>query len=193
MRSFEDSITQMLWPERREQDSNEAVRAAVRILKDGREIARPSRIDRIGDRLDNAAAATDAYLTASAGFLPPFLQDLVATGARFAPKYFTEDSIRLGPIPPGTPIGLLSNLNVLPDSPGDSTRPTREIRRLIHELRQQGGSDSDKRQRWQSVEFVDALLGLSKCPDLIVNRGHYFGGSLDDKQKHDLIAFLKTF
>ena len=192
MRSFEDSITQMLWPERREQDSNEAVRSAVRILKDGKEIARPSRIDRIGDRLDGAAAATDAYLTASAGFLPPFLQDLVATGARFAPKYFTEDSIRLGPIPPGTPIGLLSNLNVLPDSPGDSTRPTGEIRRLIHELRQ-GGSDSDRRQRWQSVAFVDALLGLSKCPDLIVNRGHYFGASLDDKQKHDLIAFLKTF
>ena len=191
MRSFEDSIAQMLWPERRDQDTTEAVRSAVRIVKDGKTTPRPSRIDRIGDRLDGAVAATDAYLTASAGFLPSFLQDFVATGARFAPKYFTEDSLRLGPIPPGTPIGLLSNLNVVPDSTGESTLTTRQIRALLNQLRQQSGSEA--RKLWQSPEFVDALLGLSKCPDLIVNRGHYFGARLEDVEKRQLIAFLKTF
>ena len=47
--------------------------------------------------------------------------------------------------------------------------------------------------------FVDPLLELSDCPDLIVNRGHYFGTSqfasgepgLSDADKRALIAFLK--
>jgi hypothetical protein len=48
--------------------------------------------------------------------------------------------------------------------------------------------------------LVNSLLELSKCPDFVVNRGHYFGtdffkeepGLTDDKKKA-LIAFLKTF
>jgi hypothetical protein len=44
------------------------------------------------------------------------------------------------------------------------------------------------------------LMQLSKCPDLVVNRGHYFGTSyfaeeppLSDEDKRALIEFLKTF
>ena len=51
------------------------------------------------------------------------------------------------------------------------------------------------------------LLKLSKCPDLVVNRGHYFGTDflepgeqrgvrqpgLSDADKRALIEFLKTF
>jgi hypothetical protein len=42
-------------------------------------------------------------------------------------------------------------------------------------------------------------MDLSKCPDYIVNRGHYFGTSmfkeepgLSDDEKRALIEFLKT-
>ena len=47
-------------------------------------------------------------------------------------------------------------------------------------------------------KLVDALLDASTCPDLVVNRGHYFGTGLDgeaaltERQKLDLIEFLKT-
>jgi hypothetical protein len=43
------------------------------------------------------------------------------------------------------------------------------------------------------------LMDLSKCPDYIVNRGHYFGTALapeppmTDQDKLALIEFLKTF
>ncbi|HEY6322004.1 MAG TPA: hypothetical protein VJA16_10650 [Thermoanaerobaculia bacterium] len=44
------------------------------------------------------------------------------------------------------------------------------------------------------------LLELSKCPDLVVNRGHYFGTSyfqeepgLSDDDKRALIELLKRF
>ena len=43
-------------------------------------------------------------------------------------------------------------------------------------------------------------MALSKCPDLVVNKGHYFGTAwqpdeppLSDADKRALIAFLKTF
>ena len=43
------------------------------------------------------------------------------------------------------------------------------------------------------------MLSMSKCPDLVINKGHYFGTEsfaeepgLSDAEKRDLIAFLKT-
>ena len=42
-------------------------------------------------------------------------------------------------------------------------------------------------------------MSLSKCPDYVVNRGHYFGTGYDneavlsDADKKALIEFLKTF
>jgi hypothetical protein len=52
------------------------------------------------------------------------------------------------------------------------------------------------------ANLVDPLLELSKCPDFVVNRGHYFGTSyfrdkdepeLSDDDKWALIEFLKMF
>jgi hypothetical protein len=81
-------------------------------------------------------------------------------------------------IPAGTPMALLANLN--PASP----RTLALLKRL---------------KKQSTAGLTDALLDLSTCPDLIVNRGHYFGTGLDgvpplsDAQKRDLIEFVKTF
>jgi hypothetical protein len=49
-------------------------------------------------------------------------------------------------------------------------------------------------------KLTDAMLEVSKCKDLVVNKGHYFGTDyfkeepgLSDADKRALIAFLKTF
>ena len=97
----------MLWPERREKDSNPRVAAAV---------AGPSLIDRVGDRLGPDDRTRPATITATAAFLPPLLGPAVSVGARVFPRFFNDEGVRLGPIPPGTPIGLLSNLLLLPES-----------------------------------------------------------------------------
>ena len=48
---------------------------------------------------------------------------------------------------------------------------------------------------WTEYPFtkIAPLFALSKCPDYVVNRGHYFGSNLGDADKKALIAFLKTF
>ena len=49
------------------------------------------------------------------------------------------------------------------------------------------------------ADLVKPLVEISKCPDYVVNRGHYFGTDyfaeetpLTDADKRALIAFLKT-
>jgi hypothetical protein len=50
------------------------------------------------------------------------------------------------------------------------------------------------------ANLVGPMMDLSKCPDYVVNRGHYFGTSafaeepgLSDNDKRALIEFIKTF
>jgi hypothetical protein len=60
-------------------------------------------------------------------------------------------------------------------------------------------ADYDKRAGEVLKPLVPELMSFSKCPDYVVNRGHYFGAGFDneapltDQQKKDLIEFLKTF
>jgi hypothetical protein len=56
------------------------------------------------------------------------------------------------------------------------------------------------RDLYTDPKLVDTMLALSKCPDLVVNKGHYFGTSyfteepgLSDEDKRALIGFIKTF
>jgi hypothetical protein len=62
----------------------------------------------------------------------------------------------------------------------------------------EGASDDQAAAVFKNL--VPDLIKLSKCPDYVVNRGHYFGTSffkeeppLSDDDKWALIEFLKTF
>ena len=69
-----------------------------------------------------------------------------------------------------------------------------------HDLKALPKGASDEEGRRVFANLVEPLLELSKCPDFVVNRGHYFGTSffkeepaLTDGDKRALIAFLRTF
>jgi hypothetical protein len=71
---------------------------------------------------------------------------------------------------------------------------------MKHALRNlpQGATDEQAKEALRPL--VGPMLQFSKCPDLIVNRGHYFGTDkfqeepgLSDDDKRALIEFLKTF
>ena len=78
---------------------------------------------------------------------------------------------------------------------------------LKSDLKELGGNATDEQAAQVFGKQVDQLLSLSKCPDLVVNRGHYFGTDflepgekagvrppgLSDADKKALIEFLKTF
>ena len=72
--------------------------------------------------------------------------------------------------------------------------------RMKHDLAALPAGASDEEARKQFADLVKPLLELSKCPDFVVNKGHYFGTSyfpeepgLTDQEKRALIEYLKTF
>jgi hypothetical protein len=98
--------------------------------------------------------------------------------------------LALGPIPKGTPINLLANINTETD-PAELARLGLKIKRVLKEIDQRSLDDqtaSDLMRR----ELGPDLLRLSKSPDFVEDRGHYFGTHLADEDKRALIEFLKT-
>jgi hypothetical protein len=194
MRSFQNSIEQMLWPERRDKD---------RILG-----------DKVPGLIDRTTATS--YLRVPKGFLPEFLQDVIELeehilpDVQVLPPFFKETGLEIGPIPKGTPVNLLANLNMLPDNAGVIERFThkRKIVKLLIKVKKAlkalppNATDEEARRVFLEKDLVKPLLELSKCSDFVVNRGHYFGTNylnkaenepgLSDEDKRALIEFLKT-
>jgi len=182
MKSFQDSIEQMLWPERRDKDP---------VLGD----KVPGLIDR---------TTTRSYLRVAAGYLPEFLRPLLDPLHRYAPWIVGEGGVEIGPIPAGTPINLLANLDLVPDGGGDDLLHMKKLLKLLldikHALKALPSGAGDDEVRKAFAPLVPEMLSLSKCPDFVVNRGHYFGTSffkeepaLSDEDKRALIEFVKTF
>jgi hypothetical protein len=191
MRSFDDSIEKLLWPEKRERDA---------VL--GNKV--PGMMDR---------TTQQSYVRVSAGYLPTHLQSMLGLGERYLPWLFGAGGVEIGPIPSQTPVNLIANLNVLSESSDLTERAAYEgkVLRLLLRLKSdlknlpEGAGDADARK--VLANLVDPMMELSKCPDFIVNRGHYFGTgyvepgdaeplqepALRDPDKRALIEFLKTF
>lgn len=181
MDSFQDSIEKLLWPEKREKDS--VLGAKV-----------PGVIDRTTER---------SYLRVPAGYVPDALK---GWGASLFPYLFEGGGIEIGPIPPKTPVGLLASLDLRPSGMGwwERVNYDRKVIALVldvnKKLRSLPDDATDEDTQNALSPLADRLMELSKCPDYVVNRGHYFGTGyrtgepgLSDPQKRDLIEYLKTF
>src|SRR5262249_18832431 len=140
LKSFDDSIHQMLWPDTRDKDS---------VLGD----KIPGLIDRIGDRAPYGHGAQPVYLKVNAGYLPEFIQKALAAKRVLFPALFGEDGVRIGPIPKGTPIGLLSNINLLSEDPDPLKRAQYAEKvgalfvQILERLHKLGGNATDEQAR----------------------------------------------
>jgi hypothetical protein len=169
MSSFDDGITQMLWPEKRTGNGTYATQSGKSL---------PGWIDRTTQR---------SYINIAPGYIPTLLKPLVS-----------GDGIRIGPIPEGTPVGLLTNIDL------EQQKNVLELLfKIKHKLEALPPGANDDEARKEFMPLVPELLKVSKCADFVVNKGHYFGtdylpasegeAGLSDADKKALIAFLKTF
>jgi hypothetical protein len=186
--SFDDSIHQLLWPETRK--GNIQYQTA-----NGKML--PGWIDR---------TFATSYLRVPAGFLPDWLNKVI--GKIDGGKFAGEQGLELGPIPKGTPVNLLTNINL--DRPEGLVNRVKRDAELIglllkikRDLKALPKNATDEQAAEVFKNLVDPLVKNSKCPDYIVNRGHYFGTEyfkeadiepgLSDEDKNALIEFVKTF
>jgi hypothetical protein len=178
MAAFTTGIEQMLWPERREHDAVLGARI-------------PGVIDR---------TTATSYLRIPKGYLPDYVQNAAGLNAVLFPALFDrEGGLRLGPIPAGTPVDLLANLDLLTESSNPSVRVAHDrqvlglVLALAGDLKALPPNATDEQARHVFADLGERLYALSKCPDLVVNKGHLFGTELPDRDKLALIEFLKTF
>jgi hypothetical protein len=184
MESFNDSIQKMLWPEKREKDPI------------------------LGDKVPGFIyrTATTSYIKVPAGYLPEGFGKLLDWGDwlhRYVffwlplPFTYGEGIVEIGPIPKGTPVSLLTNI----DLEGDKAKLALLILDIKSKLKQvRGGSDEEAAKVFKDKDLIRRLIEASKCPDYVVNKGHYFGTDmfkeepgLSDDDKRALIEYLKTF
>jgi hypothetical protein len=181
MRSFQDSIEQMLWPERREKDSilfaNESGPGVGLIQR----------------------TTAPSTIWVPVGYVPDPLRPLLGIGQRLFPLFFRNGSIEIGPIPQGVPVNLVANLDLLGLDLTPSERASHF--KMLLDLLARAKHDLKRNQNvFADNTFVEQLWNVSKCKDLVVNKGHYFGTDylkseepgLNDGDKRALIAFLKT-
>lgn len=106
-------------------------------------------------------------------------------------KEIDSDGVfRLGPIPKDTPINLLANIDPQSD-PAQLVELAVKIRQVLAQVHDQK-LDASATRGLMKTELAPRLFQLSKCPDLIEDRGHLFGTELADAEKRALIEFLKT-
>ena len=191
MTVFDASIEQLLWPERRPRDPG----------------------------FDGTIARTterSAVLIPKRS-VPVELQNLVEwLPAKPYQKAFDKDgNFSVGPIPKGFPINVAANFRSRFDIPfGQRKAHDQALVQLVY----------DAARNWPALDASDdaamldwfgklgkPLRTLLKCPDFVVNRGHYFGTdafnaeglsddekafgrepALSDDDKRALIAYLKT-
>ncbi|HBL28058.1 MAG TPA: hypothetical protein DD490_14590 [Acidobacteria bacterium] len=186
MAAFQNGIEQMLWPEKRDKDS---------VLG-----------DKVPGLIDRTTVAS--YLRVPVGYLPTFAPKLAPLVKKLAPAVVGKGGIEIGPIPKGTPVNLLTNVNVLPDhqTGREKLKHDRKLLGLLVEVKAAlkdlpaNATEEEARAVFKDHDLARRLLELSKCPDFVVNRGHYFGTdrfkeepALSDADKRALIEFLKTF
>ncbi len=186
LRQFDQSIRKMLWPELRRKDQHTTVPVPGYIYR----------------------TTANSCLKVPRGYLPPIVRNNPKVFHWLAPWAFKEDgSLAIGPFPKGFPINTVTNIEVLPDNDEPmgmkhAWRLAKAGPALLKTFKQLGGQCSDPELAAPGAQaraeeimadngFIDALIGLSKCPDYVVNRGHTFGATLADDDKEALIAFLK--
>jgi hypothetical protein len=111
--------------------------------------------------------------------------------------------IKLGPIPKGTPVNLLSNINLdlVLKHPDKIQNAVTELIRAIAEIKRGNLKGQAALDTFMRIA-AQPLLDVSRCKDFVVNRGHYFGtefspdtsenpNGLTVDEKEHLIEFLK--
>ena len=96
--------------------------------------------------------------------------------------------LKLGPIPKGTPINLVANLE---PNFGDLPALQLKLSKALLAIHAKNLSPEDARA--ELIKSVPQLLAANKCPDFIEDEGHYFGTDLPDEDKRALIEYMKTF
>jgi hypothetical protein len=132
-----------------------------------------------------------ARIRALAGYVPLVLALAIGLVIFFLNGHLGD--VRIGPIPKGTPVNLLASVN--PEAePNDLLHAVRITTKALAEAESKHFSETEK-QSLLREKVAPALMKVSKCPDFVMDQGHYYEWfkTMTDDDKDALIELLKTF
>jgi hypothetical protein len=98
--------------------------------------------------------------------------------------------LKVGPFPKGMPVNLMASIN--PEAPQlQLISALWKMYRATSRIEREHLSDEDATRLFEQ-KAAPALLKVSKSPDWVEDRGHYFPAPLPDDDKRALKEFLKT-
>jgi hypothetical protein len=114
----------------------------------------------------------------------------------FVAGYLSD--LSLGPLPAGLPVDAVANIDPSPARPQSAVAIVKRAYRAYCLIRKIDALPADSKTTQDKhdklVGDLDRLLReVSKSPDVVMDRGHYFGAALTDEQRRDLIDLLLTF
>ncbi len=168
MEAFNDGINKLLWPEKRKENT----------CKETWKLPFCGPIYR---------TTKESFIKIHRTFVPKLLQKLVGD----------NEYLEIGPIPKGTPINLLANIDFgfrkgfseisrYKDLAGLVLHVTKALKKIKKE------NMNSEQSTALLKTLVPDLYKVSKNPDWVIDRGHTFGSDLSDGDKLALIEFLKT-
>lgn len=133
-----------------------------------------------------------SYINVPLPYLPDILQEAVARHPELVDT--RTQSLKLGPIPEGTPINLISNTNLdLGIAVGIKRADLlHAVIDTLAKIKTQNLNDAQVKDLMKN-ELVPKFLAVNKCPDFYEDKGHEFGKNLPLADKRALIELLKTF
>ena len=130
-----------------------------------------------------ARTSAPSYIEIPELYLPDEFRSLASGGV-----------LRIGPIPANTPVDLIANADLDLSNHELAVDRAKLIANVQADLlRIKADQLDDNSARAIVSNLVPDLLKISKCPDFVLDRGHYFGSKLSDEDKRALIEYLKTF
>jgi hypothetical protein len=140
------------------------------------------------ESVSRTARACQIQLQASR--LPPLLVKVLRAKGHIEKDPDGTEYFRIGHIPQGTPIGLLANVDPKADH-SDMAELFIKLKATLAEIKLKNLGEAATKEELRK-QVAPALFKVSKCPDLINDRGHTFGSDLPDADKRALIEYLKT-
>ncbi|MHA3771707.1 hypothetical protein ACXR0O_09245 [Verrucomicrobiota bacterium sgz303538] len=101
--------------------------------------------------------------------------------------------LKIGPIPKGTPVNLLANIN--PDAdPAELQHAFKVTLNTLAEIESKRLSEAEA-QNLMRERVAPVLMKVSRCPDFVMDKGHYYEwfNAMSDADKEALIELIKTF
>jgi len=131
-----------------------------------------------------------SYINVPLSYLPKLIRDLI----KLHPDLVDNNNLSIGPIPEGTPINLISNVNL--EAGLDLALKRLELFNAIVDtlvkIKVEHLSEAQATELMRQ-NVVPKFLAVNKCADFIEDKGHEFGKTLPQADKLALIELLKTF